>query len=108
MGLNTLDLGIIVVYLAGVTLFGLRFRGRQQTLKGYFLADNAIPWWAISLSIVAAETSTLTVISVPGTGVRQGTSLSATGHRLSDRPRRRELCVHPAVLSRRSWSLRIN
>jgi len=66
MGLNTLDLVVIGCYLAGVTLFGLRFSSGQQTLKGYFLADNAIPWWAISLSIVAAETSTLTVISVPG------------------------------------------
>jgi SSS family solute:Na+ symporter len=66
MGLNTLDLAVIVAYLAGVTLFGLHFRGKQRTLKGYFLADNTIPWWAISLSIVAAETSTLTIISVPG------------------------------------------
>ncbi|HUB00755.1 MAG TPA: sodium:solute symporter [Terracidiphilus sp.] len=66
MGLSALDLGVIGLYLAGVTLFGLRFRGDQRTLKGYFLADSAIPWWAISLSIVAAETSTLTVISVPG------------------------------------------
>ena len=66
MGLNALDLLVIVTYLCGVTLFGLRFRGNQRTLKGYFLADNTIPWWAISLSIVAAETSTLTVISVPG------------------------------------------
>lgn len=66
MGLNTLDLGVIVAYLAGVTLFGLHFRRKQQTLKNYFLAGNVIPWWAISLSIVAAETSTLTVISVPG------------------------------------------
>ncbi len=66
MGLNMLDLGVIAIYLAGVTLFGLHFRGGKQTLKGYFLADNAVPWWAISFSIVAAETSTLTVISVPG------------------------------------------
>jgi solute:Na+ symporter, SSS family len=66
MGCNALDLFIIVFYLAGVTLFGLRFRGGQRTLKSYFLADHAVPWWAISLSIVAAETSTLTVISVPG------------------------------------------
>jgi len=65
VGLNTLDLAVIVAYLAGVTLFGLRFRGKQQTLKGYFLADRSAPWWAISLSIVAAETSTLTVIGVP-------------------------------------------
>ncbi len=66
MGLNTLDLGVIALYLAGVTLFGLRFRSQSRTLKGYFLADKSIPWWAISLSIVAAETSTLTIISVPG------------------------------------------
>ncbi|MGA8728423.1 MAG: sodium:solute symporter [Terracidiphilus sp.] len=65
MGLNFLDLAVIVTYLAGVTLFGLRFRGKQRTLKDYFLADNTAPWWAISLSIVAAETSTLTIISVP-------------------------------------------
>ena len=64
--LNILDLILIAAYLAGVTLFGLRFRTRQNTLKDYFLADNKIPWWAISLSIVAAETSTLTLISVPG------------------------------------------
>ena len=66
MGLNAFDLVIIAVYLAGITVFGLRFRKRQRSLKDYFLADKNIPWWAISLSIVAAETSTLTIISVPG------------------------------------------
>jgi solute:Na+ symporter, SSS family len=66
MGLNSLDLAVIVVYLAGVTLFGMRFRARQRTVRDYFLAGNTAPWWAISLSIVAAETSTLTIISVPG------------------------------------------
>src|SRR6478672_9458881 len=66
MVLDKLDLGIIALYLAGITLFGLRFRKRQKTLRDYFLADRNIPWWAISLSIVAAETSTLTIISIPG------------------------------------------
>src|SRR5438067_3478966 len=66
MGLNHLDLSIIAVYLIGITLFGLRFRKRQRTLRDYFLAGRDIPWWAIALSIVAAETSTLTIISIPG------------------------------------------
>src|SRR3954468_14420333 len=66
MGLNALDLVIIAIYLVGITLFGLRFRKKERSLKDYFLADRNIPWWAISLSIVAAETSTLTIISVPG------------------------------------------
>ena len=66
MRLSPLDLFIIAVYLAGITLFGLRFRKRQRSVRDYFLADRNIPWWAISLSIVAAETSTLTIISIPG------------------------------------------
>jgi len=66
MGLNHLDLAVIALYLVGITLFGLRFRKRQRTLRDYFLADRNIPWWAIALSIVAAETSTLTIISIPG------------------------------------------
>jgi SSS family transporter len=66
MGLNRIDFAIIALYLAGITLFGLRFRKKQRTLRDYFLAGRDIPWWAIALSIVAAETSTLTIISIPG------------------------------------------
>lgn len=66
MGLDRLDFAIIALYLAGITLFGLRFRKKQRTLRDYFLAGRDIPWWAIALSIVAAETSTLTIISIPG------------------------------------------
>src|SRR3954470_16978868 len=66
MGLNSIDFVIIAVYLIGITLFGMRFRKRQRTLRDYFLAGRDIPWWAIALSIVAAETSTLTIVSMPG------------------------------------------
>ncbi len=66
MGLSHFDLALVALYLIGITIFGLRFRSGERSLKSYFLADNRIPWWAIALSIVAAETSTLTIISVPG------------------------------------------
>jgi SSS family transporter len=66
MRLHALDVFIIVVYLIAITLFGLRFRSSQRSLRDYFLAGRNIPWWAIALSIVAAETSTLTVIGTPG------------------------------------------
>ena len=60
-----LDLAVIAAYLAGVTWLGARFRGSQRSLKDYFLGGRTAPWWAIALSIVAAETSTLTVIGTP-------------------------------------------
>ncbi len=68
--LSPIDLAIVAAYLIAITVFGLRFsrksKGAEKSLKSYFLADNVIPWWAIALSIVSAETSTLTIISIPG------------------------------------------
>ena len=60
-----LDLGVIAAYLVGITWFGSRFRSSQKSLKDYFLGGKTAPWWAIALSIVSAETSTLTVIGTP-------------------------------------------
>jgi solute:Na+ symporter, SSS family len=60
-----LDLGVIAAYLIGITWFGSRFRRSQASLKDYFLGGRRAPWWAIALSIVSAETSTLTVIGTP-------------------------------------------
>jgi len=59
------DLAVIVVYLAGITWFGARFRSGQTSLRDYFLGGRTAPWWAISLSIVSAETSTLTIVGTP-------------------------------------------
>ena len=63
--IRTIDLLIVVLYLAGITISVCAFVARES-LRSYFLAERTIPWWAISLSIVSAETSTLTIISVPG------------------------------------------
>ena len=59
------DLGVILAYLALITWFGARFRRHQKTLRDYVLGGRTAPWWAISLSIVSAETSTLTIVGTP-------------------------------------------
>src|SRR5215212_5162964 len=64
--MQTIDLVIIFGYLIGITLFGVMFSGKQETTKDYFVGDRSVPWWAIAMSIVATETSTITFISVPG------------------------------------------
>ncbi len=63
--MRPLDLAILVFYLIGITVFGASFRHGQKTLKDYFLGGRNAPWWAIALSIVSAETSTLTIIGTP-------------------------------------------
>jgi SSS family solute:Na+ symporter len=69
---HPLDLAIIVAYLAAVIVAGIGFGRRQQTTRQYFLAGRGVPWWAISASIVATETSTITFISVPGIAWARG------------------------------------
>ena len=65
-GFNWIDGLIVIVYLIAITLFGVRFRKKQQSIHTYFLGGKSIPTWALSLSIVATETSTLTIIGTPG------------------------------------------
>src|ERR1700682_6274394 len=73
MRIHPIDLFIVIVYLAGVTALGMRFRrgrniatgDRQAVSRDYFLGGRTAPWWALAFSIVATETSTLTIIGTP-------------------------------------------
>jgi SSS family transporter len=65
MGFSTVDYVVLLIYLVGITIFGMQFRRSQRTVKDYFLGNRTTSWWVISLSIVATETSTLTLIGVP-------------------------------------------
>jgi solute:Na+ symporter, SSS family len=65
LGFSALDYAVLAVYLAGITVFGSRFRRSQQSVRDYFLGRRDTSWIVISLSIVATETSTLTLIGVP-------------------------------------------
>ena len=65
--LHALDIALILIYIVGVTVWGSWLGRRQKDSRDYFLADRAMPWWAVCFSIVATETSVLTFISVPAT-----------------------------------------
>src|SRR5215471_11101840 len=73
MRIHPLDLTIVIVYLLGITALGMRFRRLQQAGapdtqaagREYFLGGRTAPWWALAFSIVATETSTLTIIGTP-------------------------------------------
>src|SRR5581483_6556941 len=65
MGFAAIDYIVLLLYLIGITIFGMRFRRSQRTVKDYFVGSRQTSWIVISLSIVATETSTLTLIGVP-------------------------------------------
>ncbi len=62
---NAADWFVIIFYLVAVIALGVWFGRDQQNTRDYFLGGRNIPWWGIGASIVATETSALTIIGVP-------------------------------------------
>lgn len=63
--MRALDLFVIAMYLVAMPVVGILLSGKQKSSQDYFLGGRRLPWWAVCFSVVATETSTLTVISVP-------------------------------------------
>jgi SSS family transporter len=68
--MRTVDWLVAATYMAGVVALGMWLGRRQAGASDYFLGKRDLPWWAVLVSVVATETSALTVISVPGIGFR--------------------------------------
>ncbi len=68
--MSGIDVVVMAAYFAAVLAVGAYFARRQQDAADYFLGGHSLPWWAVMLSIVATETSALTVISIPAVSAR--------------------------------------
>lgn len=66
----SLDLAVIATYLLATLGLGFWLARGQRSSSDYFLGARDLPAWSVLLSIVATETSALTVISIPGIGAR--------------------------------------
>ncbi len=56
---------ILAVFLIGTTVFGELVKNKDKGLDGFFRGGKSLPWWAVSLSLVATKTSVATFIAVP-------------------------------------------
>lgn len=67
---------VVISYLVILIVIGIRAGSQQKDVKDYFLGGRSMPWWAVGVSIVAAETSALTFIGVPAMSYAQKGDLS--------------------------------
>lgn len=58
---------VLVGYLLLTTWVGHAMRGKNATIRDFFLGGRSLPWWAVTGSIIATEISGVTFIGVPGT-----------------------------------------
>ena len=60
------DFAVLAIYIVAVTAWGAWLGRGNRGGSDYFLGSRNLPWWAVMLSVVATETSTLTFLSIPG------------------------------------------
>ncbi len=68
LSIGLFDFAVLIAAVSISIGVGLLLSGKSTTVESYLLGDRNLPWWAILGSIVATETSTATVLSVPGEG----------------------------------------
>jgi SSS family transporter len=66
VNLTAFDLVILVAYMTACLLIGIWSGRGTKTATDYMLGGRDVPAWAVLISIVATETSTVTFLSVPG------------------------------------------
>ncbi|MBB2205301.1 sodium:solute symporter [Gluconacetobacter takamatsuzukensis] len=66
------DIAVIGLYFVVLLAVTLTMARRGRSAGDFLSAHHDLPWWALCLSLVATETSTLTFISVPGVGYTNG------------------------------------
>ena len=59
--MSLVDYLIVGLYLTGVTIAGAVISGKQRSSRDYFLGGKQMSGWSVGFSIVASETSTLSL-----------------------------------------------
>lgn len=81
MKLATLDVVIVLVYLAGIFALAQwvsrEKAGHQKSATDYFLASRSLPWWAIGASLIAANISAEQIIGMSGSGYAIGLAIAS-------------------------------
>ena len=73
MQIPTLDLVIIVVYLAGILAVGvLSVRRQRMTGEVYFLAGRSLGWVMIGAALFASNISTIHLVGLAASGYNEG------------------------------------
>ncbi|MBF0170859.1 MAG: sodium/solute symporter, partial [Nitrospinae bacterium] len=70
--MSTIDLVILVVYVVGVTIFGMSFAREASTPAGFTAANRNLPGWLVGLSIFGTFLSSISFLALPGKAFTDG------------------------------------
>ena len=74
--LSNIDVAIVVVYLVGITIFGVWIGRFIKNDRDFFLAGRNLPWWAIGMSMVVSDIGALELVGLAGAAYTYGIAVA--------------------------------
>ena len=72
--MSTIDWTVLFVTLVAIVLYGLYKSRGTKDINGFLLGNQSLPWYHVTLSVMATQASAITFLSAPGLAFSTGMS----------------------------------
>src|SRR5690606_23510518 len=70
--MSTLDWLVLALTISFIVSYGIYRSRMANSIEGYLLANKSLPWYHVTLSLMATQASAITFLSAPGQAYTDG------------------------------------
>ena len=72
--MSYIDWAVLITTLLAIVGYGIYKSSGKQSMEGYLLGNQSLPWYTVCLSVMATQASAITFLSAPGLAYTSGMS----------------------------------
>ena len=72
--MSTVDWVVLIITLLAIVSYGVYKSRGTENIDGYLLGNQSLPWYHVTLSVMATQASAITFLSAPGLAYSKGMS----------------------------------
>ena len=72
--MSAIDWAVLIMTLVVIVVYGIYKSRGTHNIDGYLLGNQSLPWYHVSLSVMATQASAITFLSAPGLAYSSGMS----------------------------------
>ena len=72
--MSVIDWVVLIITLLAIVVYGIYKSRGTNNIDGFFLGNQSLPWYHVTLSVMATQASAITFLSAPGLAYSKGMS----------------------------------
>ena len=72
--MSVIDWVVLIITLLAIVIYGIYKSRGTHNIDGFFLGNQSLPWYHVTLSVMATQASAITFLSAPGLAYSKGMS----------------------------------